>query len=157
MLPFLLSFLDYVSSEEVFEEYDKTTARELCRRWGMSDAMYEGFLRPTLLVGLFAPPEEISAAVMLECLYFYALAHQVGFFEGGKSAAAAAFLARTHNTPNTHSHHHHNNNTKRRTTLTSAGRPAASPRRSSRRWWAASRRPAAACEAAASCRAIRGG
>jgi hypothetical protein len=27
--------------------------------------------RPTLLVGLFAPPEEISAASMLETLYFY--------------------------------------------------------------------------------------
>jgi hypothetical protein len=29
-------------------------------------------------VGLFAPPEDISAATMLETLYFYALAHQVG-------------------------------------------------------------------------------
>lgn len=27
--------------------------------------------RPTLLVGLFAPPEDISAASMLETLYFY--------------------------------------------------------------------------------------
>ena len=57
MLPFLLSFFDYCSSEEVFAEYDKMTARELCRRWGMSDRMYNDFLRPTLLVGLFAPPE----------------------------------------------------------------------------------------------------
>jgi hypothetical protein len=30
-------------------------------------------------VGLFAPPEEISAAVMLETLYYYALAHQNDF------------------------------------------------------------------------------
>jgi hypothetical protein len=37
---------------------------------------YNEFLRPTLLVGLFAPPEDISAAVMLETLEFYALGHQ---------------------------------------------------------------------------------
>lgn len=29
--------------------------------------------------GLFAPPEQISAACMLETLYFYALAHQNDF------------------------------------------------------------------------------
>ena len=34
------------------------------------------FLKPTLLVGLFKPPEELSAAVAMELLYFYALAHQ---------------------------------------------------------------------------------
>jgi len=33
-------------------------------------------VRPTLLVGLFKAPEELSAAVALELLYFYALAHQ---------------------------------------------------------------------------------
>jgi hypothetical protein len=27
-------------------------------------------------VGLFKPPEELSAAVAMELLYFYALAHQ---------------------------------------------------------------------------------
>jgi hypothetical protein len=31
------------------------------------------------LVGLFAAPEDISAAAMLETLYFYALAHQNDF------------------------------------------------------------------------------
>jgi hypothetical protein len=30
-------------------------------------------------VGLFAPPEELSAAVTIETLYFYALAHQSDF------------------------------------------------------------------------------
>lgn len=55
------------------------TARELCRRCGMSEKMYEKFLKPTLLVGLFAPPEDISAAVMLETLEFYALGHQNSF------------------------------------------------------------------------------
>ena len=33
--------------------------------------MYEEFVKPTLLVGLFAPPEELSAAAVIECLYFY--------------------------------------------------------------------------------------
>jgi hypothetical protein len=37
----------------------------------------DDFIRPTLLVGLFKPPEELSAAVAMELLYYYALAHQV--------------------------------------------------------------------------------
>lgn len=39
--------------------YDKMSARELFRQWGVSQRCYEDFLRPTLLVGLFAPPEDI--------------------------------------------------------------------------------------------------
>jgi hypothetical protein len=35
------------------------SARELCRQWGVSERMYQEFLVPTLLVGLFAPPEEV--------------------------------------------------------------------------------------------------
>ncbi|KAI8468019.1 MAG: hypothetical protein J3K34DRAFT_454404 [Monoraphidium minutum] len=79
MLPFLTTLLDYNSSPEVFESYDRMSARDLCRQWGMSERMYNEFLRPTLLVGLFAPPEDISAAVMLETLEFYALGHQNNF------------------------------------------------------------------------------
>ena len=37
----------------------------------MSKALYEEFLRPLLLVGLFAPAEELSAAAVLETFYFY--------------------------------------------------------------------------------------
>lgn len=55
------------------------SARELCRQCGMSERMYDEFLRPTLLVGLFAPPEDISAAVMMETLYYYALKSQNAF------------------------------------------------------------------------------
>lgn len=44
---------------------DKMSARELFRSWGVSQRCYEEFLKPTLLVGLFAPPEEISAATMV--------------------------------------------------------------------------------------------
>ena len=39
----------------------------------------EDFIRPTLLVGLFKPAEELSAAVVMELLYYYALAHQTSF------------------------------------------------------------------------------
>lgn len=80
------------------------SALDLCRQWGMSERMYNEFLRPTLLVGLFAPPEDISAAVMLETLYFYALGHQnkwvgagvvgvgVGEGEGGRLPGLRSWL-----------------------------------------------------------------
>lgn len=45
----------------------------LCR-FGVSRALYEDFLRPLLLVGLFAPPEELSAAAVLGTFYFYSAA-----------------------------------------------------------------------------------
>ncbi|GLI65776.1 hypothetical protein VaNZ11_009387 [Volvox africanus] len=79
MLPFLATLADYVSSEERFEQYDKMSAYELFRQCGVSTRCYNEFLRPTLLVGLFAPPEDLSAAAVLETLYFYALAHQNDF------------------------------------------------------------------------------
>ncbi|PNH05243.1 Phytoene dehydrogenase, partial [Tetrabaena socialis] len=79
MLPFLATLADYVSSEDAYEQYDKMSAYELFRRCGVSTRCYQEFLRPTLLVGLFAPPEELSAAAVLETLYFYALAHQNDF------------------------------------------------------------------------------
>ena len=41
--------------------------------------MINEFLRPILLVGLFKPPEELSAAVTMELLYYYAPAHQDSF------------------------------------------------------------------------------
>jgi hypothetical protein len=59
--------------------YDKMSARESFRQFGVTNAAYEQFLKPTLLVGLFAPPEQLSAAVTIETLYFYALAHQNDF------------------------------------------------------------------------------
>ncbi|GAX73691.1 hypothetical protein CEUSTIGMA_g1142.t1 [Chlamydomonas eustigma] len=79
MLPFLTTFIDFKSSEATYERYDKMSAYELFKLCGVSKAAYEEFLKPTLLVGLFAPPEQISAATMLETLYFYALAHQNDF------------------------------------------------------------------------------
>ncbi|KAG1676363.1 hypothetical protein FOA52_001158 [Chlamydomonas sp. UWO 241] len=79
MVPFIATFLDFDSSEETYKRYDRMSAYELFKMCGVSTAAYEEFLKPTLLVGLFAPPEQISAASMLETLYFYALAHQNDF------------------------------------------------------------------------------
>lgn len=81
------------------------------------------FLKPLLLVALFAPPEDLSASAVLGAFYFYTLAHQPDFdvcwargsvaekiFEpliasieraGGKiqGAAASAVGARLHPVP----------------------------------------------------------
>ena len=50
MLPFIAAFIDFDSSEETFEKYDKMSAYELFQKCGVSKAAYEEFLRPTLLV-----------------------------------------------------------------------------------------------------------
>mmetsp|Transcript_24044 Transcript_24044/g.31191 ORF Transcript_24044/g.31191 Transcript_24044/m.31191 type:complete len:571 (-) Transcript_24044:387-2099(-) len=75
----LLAMIDFNRNPEVFEAYDRMTAHELFIRMGLSKRLVDDFLRPTLLVGLFKPPEELSAAVTMELLYFYALAHQTSF------------------------------------------------------------------------------
>merc|ERR1719310_303404 len=71
--------IDFTRDEKTFEAYDRMTAHELFLRAGLSQRLVDDFLRPTLLVGLFKPPEELSAAVTMELLYFYALAHQTSF------------------------------------------------------------------------------
>jgi len=75
----LLAMLDFTRDEKTFEAYDRMTAHELFLRTGVSRRLVDDFLKPTLLVGLFKPPEELSAAVTMELLYFYALAHQTSF------------------------------------------------------------------------------
>jgi len=60
-------------------QYDRMTAHDLFIRFGLSKRMVDDFIRPTLLVGLFKPPEELSALVVMELLYYYALAHQDSF------------------------------------------------------------------------------
>ncbi|DBA70993.1 hypothetical protein WJX79_001029 [Trebouxia sp. C0005] len=79
MLPLLYSILDYDRSPASYEQYDKMSAWDLFQRYGVSKRLFEDFLRPLLLVGLFAPAEELSAAVVIGTLYFYALAHQNDF------------------------------------------------------------------------------
>jgi len=64
---------------ETMAEWDSINAQQLFNRFGLSKRLVDDFLTPTLLVGLFKPPEELSAAVVMELLYFYALAHQTSF------------------------------------------------------------------------------
>ncbi|QNI53902.1 FAD-dependent pyridine nucleotide-disulfide oxidoreductase [Synechococcus sp. BIOS-E4-1] len=75
----LYAMLDLNRSDAVYRSYDAIDALTLFRQLRISDRMIDDFLRPTLLVGLFKPPEELSAAVTMELLYYYALAHQDSF------------------------------------------------------------------------------
>lgn len=80
MVGLLLATIDCLGGDEkVQEEYDRMTAHELFIRFGLSKRLVDDFIRPTLLVGLFKPPEELSALVVMELLYYYALAHQDSF------------------------------------------------------------------------------
>lgn len=79
MAGLLYGMLDMYRDERTFSAYDRMTAHELFIRLGLSKRLVDDFLRPTLLVGLFKAPEELSAAVVMELLYFYALAHQSSF------------------------------------------------------------------------------
>ena len=75
----LLAMLDLNRSEATYLRYDAIDALTLFRQLKISERMINEFLRPILLVGLFKPPEELSAAVTMELLYYYALAHQDSF------------------------------------------------------------------------------
>ena len=75
----LYAMLDLNRSDAVYRNYDAIDALTLFRQLRISERMIDDFLRPTLLVGLFKPPEELSAAVTMELLYYYALAHQDSF------------------------------------------------------------------------------
>lgn len=80
MVGLLLATIDCLGGDEkVQEQYDRMTAHELFIRFGLSKRLVDDFIRPTLLVGLFKPPEELSALVVMELLYYYALAHQDSF------------------------------------------------------------------------------
>jgi uncharacterized protein with NAD-binding domain and iron-sulfur cluster len=79
MAGLLAATLDMQRDAESFAAYDRMTAHELCIRCGLSQRLVDDFVRPTLAVGLFAPLEQLSAAVALELLYFYAFAHQDSF------------------------------------------------------------------------------
>ena len=79
MVGLLAAMIDYDRDEETLMKYDRMNAHDLFVRFGLSKRLVDDFIRPTLLVGLFKPPEELSAAVTMELLYFYALAHQTSF------------------------------------------------------------------------------
>jgi len=75
-----LATIDCLAGDETVQaSYDRMTAHELFLKFRLSERLVEDFLKPTLLVGLFKPPEELSALVVMELLYYYALAHQDSF------------------------------------------------------------------------------
>ncbi len=78
-LPLLYSLIDFDNSPEAWKRYDKVTARELFRQFGVSSRLYKDAFEPMLLVGLFAPGEQCSAAATLGMLYYFILAHQPDF------------------------------------------------------------------------------
>ena len=79
MIGLLLATIDFTRDDETMAAYDRMSAHQLFVKMGISPRLVADFIRPTLLVGLFKPPEELSAAVSMELLYFYALAHQTSF------------------------------------------------------------------------------
>lgn len=78
-LPLLYAVLDFDNSDEAWRRYDAVTARELFKQFGVSARLYRDSFEPMLLVGLFAPGEQCSAAAALGMLYYFILAHQPDF------------------------------------------------------------------------------
>ncbi len=78
-LPLLYALLDFDNSEQAWRRYDAVTARELFKQFGVSARLYRDSFEPMLLVGLFAPGEQCSAAAALGMLYYFILAHQSDF------------------------------------------------------------------------------
>jgi len=80
MVGLLLATVDCLAGDEhVQAQYDRMTAHDLFIKFRLSPRLVEDFIKPTLLVGLFKPPEELSALVVMELLYYYALAHVDSF------------------------------------------------------------------------------
>jgi uncharacterized protein with NAD-binding domain and iron-sulfur cluster len=78
-LPLMYALVDFDNSADAWQRYDKVTARELFRQYGVSERLYRESFEPMLLVGLFAPGEQCSAAAALGMLYYFILAHQPNF------------------------------------------------------------------------------
>ncbi|MBW4646151.1 MAG: FAD-dependent oxidoreductase [Goleter apudmare HA4340-LM2] len=78
-LPLLYAVVDFDNSDAAWRRYDSVTARELFKTFGVSARLYRDAFEPMLLVGLFAPGEQCSAAATLGMLYFFILAHQHDF------------------------------------------------------------------------------
>ncbi|MGK7910482.1 MAG: FAD-dependent oxidoreductase [Synechococcus sp.] len=78
-LPLMYATIDFDNSEDAWRRYDSLTARELFKQFGVTERLYKEAFEPMLLVGLFAPGEQCSAAAALGMLYYFILAHQPDF------------------------------------------------------------------------------
>eukprot|EP00168_Porphyra_purpurea_P000962 TRINITY_DN1115_c0_g1_i9.p1 TRINITY_DN1115_c0_g1~~TRINITY_DN1115_c0_g1_i9.p1 ORF type:complete len:659 (-),score=146.79 TRINITY_DN1115_c0_g1_i9:172-2010(-) len=84
---------------EDWKRYDNMTARELFANHGVSERLYKEAFEPMLLVGLFAPGEECSAAAAMGMLLYVELSagaagSVVGDGRFGGSGARAAVVPR---------------------------------------------------------------
>jgi uncharacterized protein with NAD-binding domain and iron-sulfur cluster len=77
--PLIYAVIDFDNSDEAWRRYDGMTARELFKQYGVSARLYRDAFEAMLLVGLFAPGEQCSAAAALGMLYYFILAHQPDF------------------------------------------------------------------------------
>lgn len=75
----MYAVIDFDNTDNAWKKYDKLTARELFSKFGCSERVYQDAFNPMLLVGLFAPGEQCSAAATLGMLYYFILAHQQDF------------------------------------------------------------------------------
>lgn len=78
-LPLLQAVIQWDNSDRAWEKFDKMSAKELFKYYGCSERVYKEAFEPMLLVGLFAPGEQCSAAGALGMLYYFILAHQADF------------------------------------------------------------------------------
>lgn len=78
-LPLLYAVVDFDNSDDAWKRYDGMTARQLFRQYGVTERLYKESFEPMLLVGLFAPGEQCSAAAAIGMLYYFILAHQPDF------------------------------------------------------------------------------
>ncbi|MEO1510136.1 MAG: FAD-dependent oxidoreductase, partial [Cyanobacteria bacterium J06633_23] len=78
-LPLLYAVVDFDNSDDAWKRYDGMSARELFKQYGVSERLYRDAFEPMLLVGLFAPGEQCSAAAAIGMLYYFILAHQPDF------------------------------------------------------------------------------
>lgn len=78
-LPLLEAVIQWDNSDETWKKFDKMSAKELFKKYGCSERVYKEAFEPMLLVGLFAPGEQCSAAGAMGMLYFFILAHQADF------------------------------------------------------------------------------
>ncbi|KAK9788284.1 hypothetical protein WJX73_005739 [Symbiochloris irregularis] len=78
-LPLMPAVADFDNSDESWRRYDSMSALELFRRSGVTQRLFKDAFQPMLLVGLFAPGEQCSAAATLGMLKFFLLNHQQDF------------------------------------------------------------------------------
>eukprot|EP00276_Gloeochaete_wittrockiana_P020132 CAMPEP_0184336256 /NCGR_PEP_ID=MMETSP1089-20130417/4618_1 /TAXON_ID=38269 ORGANISM="Gloeochaete wittrockiana, Strain SAG46.84" /NCGR_SAMPLE_ID=MMETSP1089 /ASSEMBLY_ACC=CAM_ASM_000445 /LENGTH=580 /DNA_ID=CAMNT_0026661229 /DNA_START=24 /DNA_END=1766 /DNA_ORIENTATION=+ len=78
-LGLLFPVLDFDYSDEGWKRYDKISARDLFKQFGVSERLIQEAFDPMLLTGLFAPAELCSSAAATGMAYFFVLGHQRSF------------------------------------------------------------------------------